>query len=337
MASFQASDGAKSVTTQKRKDTYFGVLAAANTTVTEFILVGLIDNPDMKVIGFLTFFMIYLITLIGNLGLVTVIKADAQLHTPMYYFISHLAFLDVCYSSAILPKILDNILEQNATISFNECAAQMYFLIIPASSECYLLAAMAYDRYAAICKPLLYSFITSQRVCYLLVAGSYLVGFINATTQTYLTFRLSFCGSSVINHFVCDIPPLLSLSCSATYVNEFVLFVFAIFLGVFTSSEILLPYICILGTILRIQSAKGRQKAFSTCATHLCSVVLFYGTSTFLYMRSASDYSLGRDKVISVFYTVVIPVLNPMIYSLRNQEVKRALKRITSIKKAYSF
>uniref|UniRef100_F6R4T6 Olfactory receptor n=2 Tax=Ornithorhynchus anatinus TaxID=9258 RepID=F6R4T6_ORNAN len=291
----------------------------------------------MKVIGFLTFFMIYLVTLIGNLGLITVIKADAQLHTPMYYFIGHLAFLDLCYSSAVLPKILDNLLAQNETISFNGCAAQMYFLIVPASSECYLLAAMAYDRYVAICNPLLYSFIMSQGVCYLLVAGSYLVGFISATTQTYLTFRLSFCGSSVINHFVCDVPPLLALSCSATYVNEFVLFIFAIFLGVVTSSEILVSYICILCAILRIQSAKGRQKAFSTCATHLCSVVLFYGTSTFIYTRSASDYSLGQDKVISVFYTVVIPMLNPMIYSLRNQEVKRALKRIISIKKPYSW
>uniref|UniRef100_A0A8D0H1R3 Olfactory receptor n=1 Tax=Sphenodon punctatus TaxID=8508 RepID=A0A8D0H1R3_SPHPU len=299
-----------------------------HTRVTEFILLGLLDSPDMKVMCFVVFLAMYLITLVGNLGMIVLIRIEPQLHTPMYFFLSHLAFLDFGYSSAIAPRMLMNFLAEKKTISYTNCAAQMYLFVLCASTECVLLAAMAYDRYVAICNPLRYEVVMSQRVCAQLVAGSYLIGFINAMTQTISTFRLSFCDSNVINHFFCDVPPLLAISCSDIDINEMVLSAFAIFLGIFTSMEILISYTYILSTILRIRSAKGKYKTFSTCTSHLTAVFIFYGTTIFMYLRPSSSYSMDQDKWASVFYTVVIPMLNPLIYSLRNKDVKNALRRI---------
>nr|XP_020661691.1 olfactory receptor 1019-like [Pogona vitticeps] len=304
------------------------MIEGSYTNMTVFVLLGLVENPRMKLLCFVMVLIIYLVTLIGNLGMVVLIWIDPQLQKPMYFFLSHLAFLDFGYSSAIAPKMMENFLAKKTTISYTGCAAQMYFFTFCASTECILLAAMAYDRYVAICNPLLYTATMSPKMCTLLVAGCYLVGFVNATTHTILTFTLSFCGSNVINHFFCDIPPLLALSCTDTNINEMVLFMFATVLGIFTSAEIAVTYTFILSAILQIHSTDGKQKAFSTCASHLVAVTIFYGTTVFMYLRPSSSYSMDQDKWASVFYTVVIPMLNPSIYSLRNKEVKNALRRI---------
>ncbi|XP_034276311.1 olfactory receptor 5AR1-like [Pantherophis guttatus] len=296
-----------------------------HTKVTEFVFVGLVDSPKMELLSFIVILIIYLITLTGNLGMIILIRISSQLQSPMYFFLSHLSFLDFGYSSAIAPKMLANILADKKSISYANCAAQMYFFIFCASTECILLAAMAYDRYMAICNPLLYVVTMSPKVCTVLVAGSYLIGLVNAVTQTASTFQLSFCGSNVINHFFCDVPPLLSLSCTDTSINEMVLFIFATILGIFTSTEIMVSYAFILTAILRINSSEGKQKAFSTCASHLAAVTIFYGTTVFMYLRPSSSYVLDQDKWASVFYTIVIPMLNPLIYSLRNKEVKNAI------------
>ncbi|KAK9410355.1 olfactory receptor [Crotalus adamanteus] len=298
-----------------------------HTMMTEFVFVGLVDSPNMELLSFIVILIIYLITLTGNLGMIILIKISSQLQSPMYFFLSHLSFLDFGYSSAIAPKMLANILADKKSISYADCAAQMYFFIFCASTECILLAAMAYDRYVAICNPLLYVVTMSPEVCTVMVAGSYLIGLVNAVTQTASTFQLSFCGSNIINHFFCDVPPLLSLSCTDTSMNEMVLFVFATILGIFTSTEIVVSYAFILTAILRINSSEGKQKAFSTCASHLAAVTIFYGTTIFMYLRPSSSYVLDQDKWASIFYTIVIPMLNPLIYSLRNREVKNALRR----------
>ncbi|XP_070790691.1 olfactory receptor 5AR1-like [Pituophis catenifer annectens] len=299
-----------------------------HTKVTEFVFVGLVDSPKMELLSFIVILIIYLITLTGNLGMIILIRISSQLQSPMYFFLSHLSFLDFGYSSAIAPKMLANILADKKSISYANCAAQMYFFIFCASTECILLAAMAYDRYMAICNPLLYVVTMSPKVCTVLVAGSYLIGLVNAVTQTASTFQLSFCGSNVINHFFCDVPPLLSLSCTDTSINEMVLFIFATILGIFTSTEIMVSYAFILTAILRINSSEGKQKAFSTCASHLTAVTIFYGTTVFMYLRPSSSYVLDQNKWASVFYTIVIPMLNPLIYSLRNKEVKNALRNL---------
>ncbi|XP_062972935.1 olfactory receptor 8U3-like [Elgaria multicarinata webbii] len=299
-----------------------------HTMVTDFLLSGLTDRPKVAMVCFFFFLAMYLITCVGNLGMVTLIRTDFRLHTPMYYFLSNLAFVDFCYSSTITPKTLVDFLAVRKVISFGGCVTQLFSFVLTASAECLLLAVMAYDRYVAICNPLLYSVIMTKKLCGQLVGISYLIGFIHALAQTISTFRLSFCSSNIINHYFCDIPPLIKLSCSKTYSNEIVLYTFGTFHGIFTSAEILISYVYIISTILKIRSSEGRRKAFSTCASHLTAVLIFYGTTVFMYVRPISSYSLGRDKVISVFYTVVIPMLNPLIYSLRNKEVKDALKRV---------
>ncbi|XP_066476961.1 olfactory receptor 5AR1-like [Tiliqua scincoides] len=306
-----------------------------HTKVTEFVLLGLVDSPEMKLLCFVVILIMYLVTLTGNLGMIVVIRMDSQLQNPMYFFLSHLSFLDFGYSSAIAPKMLANFLAEKKTISYADCAAQMYFFVFCASTECILLAAMAYDRYVAICNPLLYVVTMSPKMCSWMVAGSYLLGFVNALTQTISTFSLPFCDSNVINHFFCDVPPLLALSCTDTALNEMVLFAFATVLSIFTSTEILVSYTFILSAVLRIHSTEGKLKAFSTCASHLMAVTIFYGTTVFMYLRPSSSYSMDQDKWASLFYTVVIPMLNPLIYSLRNKEVKAALRRIGMLEIAF--
>ncbi|XP_060118476.1 olfactory receptor 5AR1-like [Heteronotia binoei] len=299
-----------------------------HTEVAEFVLLGLVENPKMKQLCFVIVLIMYVVTMTGNLGIIILIWMDSQLQSPMYFFLSHLSFLDFGYSSAIAPKMLENLLTERKTISYTLCATQMYFFVFFASTECILLAAMAYDRYEAICNPLMYMVSMSPPKCILMVAGSYLIGFLNAMTQTISTFTLSFCGSNIINHFFCDVPPLLALSCTDTSLNQMILFLFATVLGIFTSAEILISYTFILSAILQIRSVEGKQKAFSTCASHLMAVTIFYGTTVFMYLRPSSSYSMDQDKWASVFYTVVIPMLNPLIYSLRNKEVKNALRRL---------
>uniref|UniRef100_A0A8D0HIY3 Olfactory receptor n=1 Tax=Sphenodon punctatus TaxID=8508 RepID=A0A8D0HIY3_SPHPU len=297
------------------------------TTVTEFILVGFTDRPKMKAILFVVFLLMYTFTLVGNMGIIIVIQSDPRLHTPMYFFLNSLSVVDICYSSVVAPRTLVNFLVEKKTISFAGCAGQAFFYIVFVTAECFLLAAMAYDRYVAICNPLLYTSVVTRRLCIHLVAWSYIGGILNSIIQITFIVRLPFCSSNVINHFFCDVPPLLALACSDTYINEMILFALAGVIELSTILTILVSYMFIFFTILRINSVDGRQKAFSTCASHLTAVTLLYGTTIFMYLRPASSYSLDTDKVISVFYTVVIPMLNPLIYSLRNKEVKEALKR----------
>ncbi|XP_053110426.1 olfactory receptor 5AS1-like [Hemicordylus capensis] len=298
-----------------------------HTTVTEFILFGFTDRQDIKLALFMIFLAIYVATLVGNIGIMALIWISPCLHTPMYFFLNNLAFLDLSYSSAITPKMLTNFLAERKTISFAGCIAQMYLFASLADAECLLLAAMAYDRYIAICNPLLYPVLMSRKVCIWLVTGSYLTGSMSSLVHTCFTFHLSFCDSRVINHFFCDIPPLLALSCSSTHISEILLFALCGFIQTSTFVVVFFSYAFILCTILKIPSAKSRHKAFSTCTSHLTAVALFYGTLIFMYLRPSSSYALNTDKIISVFYTVVFPMLYPLIYSLRNKEVKEALKR----------
>ncbi|CAH6792925.1 olfactory receptor 1030 [Phodopus roborovskii] len=299
------------------------------TTVTEFVLMGFTDRPELQLPLFVVFLMIYLITLVGNLGMILLIKADSRLHTPMYYFLSHLAFIDLCYSSSIGPKMLQNLLAKKKTISFSGCFAQLYFSGAFSTTECFLLATMAYDRYMAICNPLIYTAIMTQRVCKELVVGVYTYGFLNSVIQTVLTFQLSFCSSNVIPHFYCADPPLLALSCSDTHNTERQLLIFSAVNLTGSLMTVLVSYVCILVSIIKIQSSQGKCKAFSTCASHLTVVTIFYGTLFFMYLQQPKSGNSWRySKVVSVFYSLVIPMLNPLIYSLRNTEVKDTLKRM---------
>uniref|UniRef100_F7GIE1 Putative olfactory receptor 5AK3 n=1 Tax=Monodelphis domestica TaxID=13616 RepID=F7GIE1_MONDO len=299
------------------------------TRVTEFILVGFAVRQELQYVLFIVFLVIYMTSLVGNVGMILLIKGDARLHTPMYFFLQNLAFADLCYTSAITPKMLLNFLVLDKSISFAGCVMQLYVYGIFATSECYLLAAMAVDHYVAICNPLRYPVVMSQKVCILLVTGSYVMGFLNATTHTGFLFSLSFCNSNIINHFFCDAPPILVLSCSNIDVNVMLLVIFVGFNLSNTLLVVFFSYVYILAAILRMSSDSGRHKAFSTCASHLTAVTIFYGTLFYMYLQPSSSESQENDKVASVFYGIVIPMLNPLIYSLRNKEVKEAMNIIT--------
>uniref|UniRef100_A0A8D0BTK5 Olfactory receptor n=1 Tax=Salvator merianae TaxID=96440 RepID=A0A8D0BTK5_SALMN len=296
------------------------------TWVTEFILLGFSEAPEQQLPLFSVFLVIYIITLTGNLGMILLIKTSNRLHTPMYFFLCSLSVVDICYSSVITPRTLMNLVTDGKPISFSACFAQLYFFVAWVCTECFLLAAMAYDRYVAICDPLLYAAAMSQRVCIPLVAGSCLIGFSNAMITVSFTSRLLYCDSNIIRHFFCDTPPLLALS-SNSYVTEMVISFLAGLTTIGSLFIILCSYLFILSTVLKIRSAQGRHKAFSTCTSHLTAVTVFYGTLIFTYLRPNKSYSLGRDQVASVFYTVVVPMLNPLIYSLRNKDVKEAFRQ----------
>ncbi|XP_049747198.1 olfactory receptor 1102-like [Elephas maximus indicus] len=297
------------------------------TEVTMFTLLGFTDNFELQVFLFLLFLAIYVFTLVGNLGLVLLVMADARLHTPMYYFLSVLSFLDACYSSVVTPKILVNFLAENKTVSFLGCATQMLLIVTFGTTECFLLAAMAYDRYAAIYNPLLYSVNMSSRVYVSLISASYVGGISHATLHTVATFILSFCASNEIRHVFCDISPLLAISCSDTHINQLLLFYLVGFLELCNILIVLFSYGFIFMAILKVHSAEGRRKVFSTCGSHLTGVSIYHGTILFMYLKPSSSYVLDRDIIVSVFYTIVIPVLNPLIYSLRNKDVKEAMKK----------
>uniref|UniRef100_A0A8D2CMM1 Olfactory receptor n=1 Tax=Sciurus vulgaris TaxID=55149 RepID=A0A8D2CMM1_SCIVU len=297
------------------------------TILTEFIFLGISADPQWQLPLFVIFLMLYLLTMSGNMTLVILIRIDSRLHTPMYYFIGSLSFLDFWYTSVYTPKILANCVSGDRRISLAGCGAQFFFSCLAAYTECYLLAAMAYDRHAAICKPLLYSGTMSASVCTGLVAGSYAGGFLNAIAHTANTFRLNFCGRNVIDHFLCDVLPLVKMSCTDTRVYVIILSSLVGFTVLSCLLAILISYLNILLAILRIRSASGRRKAFSTCASHLVSVMLFYGSLLFVYSRPSSSYSLERDKVAALFYTIINPLLNPVIYSFRNKDVKEAFRK----------
>uniref|UniRef100_A0A2K6EYW0 Olfactory receptor n=1 Tax=Propithecus coquereli TaxID=379532 RepID=A0A2K6EYW0_PROCO len=300
-----------------------------STMVTEFIILGLTENPTLflRVILFMIILCIYLVTISGNLSTIILIRISSQLHHPMYFFLSHLASADIGYSSTVTPNMLVNFLVERNTISYLGCATQLGSAAFFGTVECFLLAAMAYDRFVAICNPLLYSTKMSTQVCVQLLIGAYIGGFLNASSFTFSFFSLSFCGPNQVNHFFCDFAPLVELSCFHTSVHIAVPSFSASLVIVVTVIVIAVSYIYTLITILKMRSSEGRHKAFSTCTSHLTAVTLFYGTITFIYMMPKSSYSTDQNKVVSVFYMVVIPMLNPLIYSLRNKEIKGALKR----------
>ncbi|XP_075803621.1 olfactory receptor 5W2-like [Microtus pennsylvanicus] len=298
------------------------------SSVDEFIFLGITNTPGVKVGLFTTFLLVYLITLLANLGMIILIRVDSQLHTPMYFFLSHLSFCDLCYSTAIGPKMLVDLVAEEKSIPIVGCALQFLTFCVFADSECLLLAVMAFDRYQAISNPLLYTVNMSSMVCSMLMAGVYLVATTDGLIHTTLAFRLCFCGSNEINHFFCDLPPLYLLSCSDIQVNELALFTVFGFIELSTISGVLVSYCYIILSVLKIRSAEGRFKAFSTCTSHLTTVAIFQGTMLFMYFRPSSSYSLDQDKMTSLFYTLVIPMLNPLIYSLRNTDVKEALQKL---------
>ncbi|XP_037674678.1 olfactory receptor 8H1-like [Choloepus didactylus] len=299
-----------------------------NTNVPGFILMGLTDCEEIQQVLFLLFLLIYLITLLGNAGMILIIFLNLQLHTPMYFFLSQLSFLDLSYSTVITPKTLENILTSNKYISFMGCFTQMYFLVFLGVTEFYLLTSMAYDRYVAICNPLQYPVVMSMRFCCALITVAYVTGFTNFLVNVLFMNTLHFCSSNVIHHFFCATTPILALSCTETHDTEimiFILFGFTVMVSLLTIS---VSYVAILSTILKINSTSGKWKAFSTCASYLLGVTIFYSTTVFTYLKPKRSYSLGKDQVDFVFYTMMIPMLNPLIYCLRNKEVKNALIRV---------
>ena len=303
------------------------------TQVSDFILMGLTDSEEIRLVLFTLFLLIYLMTVLGNVGMILIIRLDPQLHSPMYFFLSHLSFLDLSYSSVITPKTLGNLLTSKQNISYLNCFTQMSFFVFLGATECFLLSSMAYDRYAAICSPLHYQVVMSTRRCCSLVFGSYLIGFTDSFVNVLCMNKLHFCNSNVIHHFFCDTSPILSLSCTDTHDIEIMIFIVAGCTLVVSLITISVSYVSILSTILKISSTSGKRKAFSTCASHLLGVTIFYSTMIFTYLKPSKSYSLGKDQVASVFYTIVIPMLNPLIYSLRNKEVKNAVSRVIQKRK----
>ncbi|XP_028641000.1 olfactory receptor 12-like [Grammomys surdaster] len=297
------------------------------TELTDFILLGFWTSPEARVPLFLLFLLIYLVIVLGNISMLTVIKVDSRLHTPMYFFLQNLSFLDLCYSTVIAPKTLATFFSKEKKISYNECATQFFFFALFGGTEGFFLAVMAYDRFSAICSPFLYTVHMSQPACIRLVAGSYICGCINSMIQTGFTFSLRFCGENRLDHFFCDVQALIKISCVDTFVNEIVLFVLSALIVISTIIIILISYGYILSTVLKIPSTHGRSKTFSTCGSHIAVVSLFYGTVFFMYAQPGSISSPEKSKIVSVFYTLIIPMLNPLIYSLRNTEVKNALKK----------
>ncbi|XP_055456483.1 olfactory receptor 8K5-like [Psammomys obesus] len=298
------------------------------TMPTEFILLGVTQNAELKLPLFAVFLIIYAITVFGNLGMIILTKLDSRLHTPMYFFIRHLAFIDLGNSTTICPKMLVNFVVHQNTITYYACATQMACFIMFIVSELSILSSMAYDRYVAICNPLLYSAIMSHRRCQVLVGIPYLYSTFQALLFPIKYFTLTFCGANVISHFYCDVVPLLPLICSHVQETELLTILFSAFNLISSLLVVLLSYMLILLTICRMRSAEGRKKAFSTCGSHLTVVVVFYGSLLFMYVQPKSTHSFETDKMASVFYTLVIPMLNPLIYSLRNKEVKNAFHRV---------
>ncbi|KFO97791.1 Olfactory receptor 1020, partial [Calypte anna] len=297
------------------------------TSASGFVLLGFTERAELRLLCFLLFFTIYVVTLGGNLGVVVLIRMDLCLHTPMYFFLSHLSLLDICYSSTIIPQTLWSLVVAKPGISFPGCVTQLFSFATCATTECYILAAMAYDRFVAICNPLLYSVVMSQRLCVGLVAGAYLAGVISSTIHTVAIFHLPFCHSKKINHFFCDGPPLLALSCSDTHLSELVVSAVVGFNVLSTTAFIITSYSWVLSAVCRMRSLPASHKTFSTCASHLVSITLYYGSSLFMYLRPSSRHSLEDDKVVSMLYSVAIPMLNPLIYSLRNTDMKRAMSK----------
>ncbi|XP_004585338.3 olfactory receptor 5B3-like, partial [Ochotona princeps] len=298
------------------------------TEATEFFLLGITNDPELQGPLFVLFTLIYFSNMIGNLGMIVLILWDSRLHTPMYFFLGHLSLVDVCYSSAVTPTVLAGLLLGTTVISRSACAAQMFCFAAFATAENFLLALMAYDRYVAVCQPLRYTTIMTRSVCAALTIVCYVGSFLNASIHTGDTFSLSFCNSNTVHHFFCDVPAVMILSCSDRHASEMVLVYAASLIVYFALLVILVSYTFIFATILKMRSTAGYQKALSTCVSHFTAVSIFFGTLIFMYLQPSSSHSMDTDKVVSVFYTMVIPMLNPVVYSLRNKEVKGAFRKV---------
>uniref|UniRef100_G3TV36 Olfactory receptor n=1 Tax=Loxodonta africana TaxID=9785 RepID=G3TV36_LOXAF len=298
------------------------------STVTEFQLLGFQNFLEWQNLLFAIFLIVYFLTVLGNVIIITVVSQDKLLHLPMYMFLKHLSFLEIWYTSTIVPLLLANLLSWGQVISFSACMAQLYFFVFFGATECFLLAMMAYDRYLAICSPLHYSFLMSPDICAKLVAISWLTGIGTGFLPLLMISKLEFCGPNQINHFFCDLLPLMQLSCSSIYITELVIFILSIAVLCICFLLTLGSYVFIVSPILRIPSVSGRMKTFSTCGSHLAVVTIYYGTMISMYVRPSAYFSPEINKIISVFYTVVTPLLNPVIYSLRNKDFKEAVRKV---------
>ncbi|XP_038196947.1 olfactory receptor 12-like [Arvicola amphibius] len=293
-----------------------------------FVLVGFGGGAETQILLFAVFLPLYMLTVLGNLTMIMVITLDAGLHSPMYFFLKNLSFVDLCLSSVIVPNALVNIFSSSKVISFEGCATQLFLFSMLGAIEAFLLAVMAYDRFMAICSPLRYSVAMSPATCAHLVLGTFCVGCLNAIVQTSLTFQLPFCSSNHINSFFCDIPPLIKLACADTTLNELVILGISGFIILCAVLVIIISYGYITVTILRMESGSGRHKVFSTCGSHMTAVSLLYGTGFAIYGQPGSMDSTEQGNLVSIIYTLVIPMFNPLIYSLRNKDVKDALRRL---------
>ncbi|KAM6400645.1 LOW QUALITY PROTEIN: olfactory receptor 10AG1-like [Pluvialis apricaria] len=298
-----------------------------NHTGASVILLGFSDHSSLQGLCFTVFLVIYLVVLMGNSLIALITVVDSSPHNPMYFFLRNLSFLEICYTSVTLPKMLVGFLREDGRISFLGCAAQLYFLVLLGSIECLLLAVMAYDHYIAICDPLRYTLIMTRGLCTGLVVASWMAVIPLQVGQTYQVFTLPFCASHDLHHFFCDVPPLLELACADTFWNQVMLHTIILLFAIFPFSSIVISYSKIIGEILKIPSALGRHKAFSTCSSHIGVVTLFYGSATVVYLKRRSRDSVDTEKYLALFYTIVTPVFNPVIYSLRNKEGRIALKR----------
>ncbi|KAG9466529.1 hypothetical protein GDO78_016547 [Eleutherodactylus coqui] len=304
------------------------------TTSDRFILLGLSTVPHLQVTFFIIFLIMYVMTISGNLLLIIIVRINPTLHSPMYFFLTNLSTIDICFSSSIVPVILMNTLAKDRSISLLGCATQMYFSLAFGATECILLAIMAYDRFAAICRPLHYNTIMNKKLCCYLSVGSWSVGFINSLMLVTLTFQLSFCRSHNVNHYFCEVPPFIRMACGNTFLNELAIYITAGIIAMCSFFLTLISYIHVISSILKIHSSKGRQKSFSTCSSHLTVVTLYYGTIMFMYLRPHSNkhvhYSSKTDTVVSILYTTVTPLLNPFIYSMRNKDVKNTIFKFSN-------
>ncbi|XP_071972485.1 olfactory receptor 5V1-like [Engystomops pustulosus] len=298
------------------------------TSVSKFILLGLSNIASLQILYFVIFLIMYLLILSGNLLLIIVVRLNSRLQTPMYFFLSNLSLVDICFSSTVVPKMLINTISKDKSISYLGCATQMYFHLALGATECLVLAVMAYDRYTAICKPLQYMVIMDAKLCLLLVGGCWVVSFLNSLILTAFTFQLPYCRSNLISHFFCEMPPLLRLSCRDIWFNEVAEYISVVVIAFGSCLLISVSYLFITMTVLTFRSPKERRKAFSTCASHISIVALYYGTVMFMHLRPRSSYSPEQDRIVSILYTVVTPMLNPMIYSIRNKDIKKSIKKL---------
>lgn len=310
-----------------------------DTVIREFILLGLSSDPNMQIMLFVIFLIMYLIILVANSLIILVTVTDSTLQTPMYFLLTNLSILDILYSSSVIPRMLIDLLVVNNTILFADCIAQMYISLSLGETECILLAIMAYDRYIAICFPLHYAAVVHRTLCIKIAIGMWISGFLLSISHVVLTWNVDLCGNNVINHYVCEVPEILALGCGNVNIVEFVIFIVGVIILIVPICSIIIIYVKIINAIFKISSSTGRKKAFSTCGSHILVVTLFYGSAMVTYMKPRSQSSPDTDKLYAIFYLIVAPMLNPLIYTLRNKEVKSALKKVScmDIKKSFMY